>query len=37
MPLPIRHHDIRELREGVYAMPFDSTYKFYIIDESSHA
>ena len=26
--------DIRELREGVYAMPFDSKYKFYIIDEA---
>ena len=26
--------DIRELREGVYAMPFESKYKFYIIDEA---
>ena len=26
--------DIRELREGVYAMPFSSPYKFYIIDEA---
>ena len=26
--------DIRLLREGVYAMPFDSPYKFYIIDEA---
>ena len=26
--------DIRLLREGVYAMPFDSEYKFYIIDEA---
>lgn len=26
--------DIRELREGVYAMPFASPYKFYIIDEA---
>ncbi len=26
--------DIRELREGVYAMPFESEYKFYIIDEA---
>jgi DNA polymerase-3 subunit gamma/tau len=26
--------DIRELREGVYAMPFSSAYKFYIIDEA---
>lgn len=26
--------DIRELREGVYAMPFNSPYKFYIIDEA---
>jgi DNA polymerase-3 subunit gamma/tau len=26
--------DIRELREGVYAMPFNSQYKFYIIDEA---
>ncbi len=26
--------DIRELREGVYAMPFGSPYKFYIIDEA---
>lgn len=26
--------DIRELREGVYAMPFESPYKFYIIDEA---
>ncbi len=26
--------DIRELREGVYAIPFDSPYKFYIIDEA---
>ncbi len=26
--------DIRALREGVYAMPFDSKYKFYIIDEA---
>lgn len=25
--------DIRELREGVYAMPFESPYKVYIIDE----
>lgn len=25
--------DIRELREGVHVMPFDSTYKFYLIDE----
>lgn len=25
--------DIRELREGVHVMPFDSPYKFYIIDE----
>ena len=26
--------EIRELREGVYVMPFDSPYKFYIIDEA---
>lgn len=26
--------DIRLLREGVYAMPFDSPYKFYIVDEA---
>lgn len=26
--------DIRELREGVFAMPFDSPYKLYIIDEA---
>jgi len=26
--------DIRMLREGVYAMPFESPYKFYIIDEA---
>lgn len=26
--------DIRGLREGVYAMPFESPYKFYIIDEA---
>ena len=26
--------DIRLLREGVYAAPFDSPYKFYIIDEA---
>lgn len=26
--------DIRQLREGVYAMPFESPYKFYIIDEA---
>jgi DNA polymerase-3 subunit gamma/tau len=26
--------DIRELREGVYTVPFDSKYKFYIIDEA---
>jgi len=26
--------DIRELREGVHAMPFESPYKFYIIDEA---
>lgn len=26
--------DIRMLREGVYAMPFESKYKFYIIDEA---
>ncbi|OGG50724.1 DNA polymerase III, subunit gamma and tau [Candidatus Kaiserbacteria bacterium RIFCSPHIGHO2_01_FULL_54_36] len=26
--------DIRLLREGVYAMPFESKYKFYIIDEA---
>lgn len=26
--------DIRELREGVWAMPFESPYKFYIIDEA---
>ena len=26
--------DIRELREGVYSMPFESPYKFYIIDEA---
>ncbi|MBI5644535.1 DNA polymerase III subunit gamma/tau [Candidatus Kaiserbacteria bacterium] len=26
--------DIRELREGVYAMPFESPYKLYIIDEA---
>lgn len=26
--------EIRELREGVSTMPFDSTYKFYIIDEA---
>ncbi|HEY4526411.1 MAG TPA: DNA polymerase III subunit gamma/tau [Candidatus Paceibacterota bacterium] len=26
--------DIRALREGVYAIPFDSPYKFYIIDEA---
>ncbi|HUO56345.1 MAG TPA: DNA polymerase III subunit gamma/tau [Candidatus Paceibacterota bacterium] len=26
--------DIRALREGVYAMPFNSPYKFYIIDEA---
>lgn len=26
--------DIRSLREGVYAIPFESPYKFYIIDEA---
>ncbi len=26
--------DVRLLREGVYAMPFESPYKFYIIDEA---
>ena len=26
--------DIRDIREGVYAMPFESPYKFYIIDEA---
>lgn len=26
--------DIRALREGVYAMPFESPYKFYIVDEA---
>lgn len=26
--------DIRELREGVFAMPFESPYKLYIIDEA---
>lgn len=26
--------DIRALREGVYAIPFESKYKFYIIDEA---
>lgn len=26
--------NIRELREGVYTVPFDSPYKFYIIDEA---
>ena len=26
--------DIRELREGVYALPFESPYKLYIIDEA---
>lgn len=26
--------EIRELREGVYAMPFESPYKLYIIDEA---
>ena len=26
--------EIRLLREGVYAMPFESPYKFYIIDEA---
>lgn len=26
--------DIRLLREGVYSMPFDSKYKFYIVDEA---
>lgn len=26
--------DIRELREGVWMMPFESPYKFYIIDEA---
>ena len=26
--------DIRSLREGVHAMPFESPYKFYIIDEA---
>lgn len=26
--------DVRALREGVYAMPFESPYKFYIIDEA---
>ena len=26
--------DIRELREGVWVMPFESPYKFYIIDEA---
>lgn len=26
--------DIRELREGVHALPFESPYKFYIIDEA---
>lgn len=26
--------DIRELREGVYVMPFESPYKLYIIDEA---
>jgi len=27
-------NEIRELREGVHAMPFESPYKFYIIDEA---
>lgn len=27
-------NEIRELREGVHAMPFESSYKFYIIDEA---
>jgi len=26
--------EVRELREGVATLPFDSTYKFYIIDEA---
>ena len=26
--------DVRDLREGVFAMPFESPYKFYIIDEA---
>lgn len=26
--------EIRELREGVHAMPFESPYKFYILDEA---
>lgn len=26
--------DIRQLREGVYAMPFESPYKLYLIDEA---
>src|SRR3989344_3285476 len=26
--------DIRSLREGVYVMPFESPYRFYIIDEA---
>ena len=26
--------DIRELREGVYTVPFESPYKFYIVDEA---
>ena len=26
--------EIRELREGAYSMPFESPYKFYIIDEA---
>ncbi|NBV77217.1 DNA polymerase III subunit gamma/tau [bacterium] len=26
--------DIRELREGVYAMPFESPYKCYLVDEA---
>ena len=26
--------DIRELREGVFVLPFESPYKFYIIDEA---
>lgn len=26
--------DMRALREGVYAMPFESPYKFYIVDEA---
>lgn len=26
--------DVRALREGVYAMPFESPYKFYIVDEA---